>query len=57
MAIGNVELMHECFSKHWSIGTARMNCDEVMMKWANRNELICNDAKSARNKEVTKAKL
>ena len=24
MAIGNEELMHECFPKHWRMGTARM---------------------------------
>ena len=27
MAIGNEELMHECFPKHLGIGTARMKYD------------------------------
>ena len=28
MAIGNGELMHECFPKHWRMGTARMKEDK-----------------------------
>ena len=28
MAIGNGELMHKWFPKHWSIGTPRMKKDE-----------------------------
>ena len=28
MAIGNGELMHECFPKHLRMGTARMKSDE-----------------------------
>ena len=27
MAIGNLELMHECFPKHLRMGTARMKYD------------------------------
>ena len=29
MAIGNGELMHECFPKHSRMGTARMKKDKV----------------------------
>ena len=28
MAIGNVELVHECFPEHWRMGTARMKQDK-----------------------------
>ena len=28
MAIGNVELMHECFPKHLRMGTVRMKYDK-----------------------------
>ena len=28
MALINVELVHECFPKHWRMGTARMTYDE-----------------------------
>ena len=30
MAIGNDELMHECFQKHWRVGTAKIKYDQVI---------------------------
>ena len=32
MAIGNLELMHECFPKHSHMGTERMKSDEEKCK-------------------------
>ena len=37
MAIGNVELVHECFSKHWRMGTAIMK-DIVTEKEGEKSE-------------------
>ena len=38
--IRNVELMHECFSKHWSMGIARMKQSTDTRKKVSREEWV-----------------
>ena len=56
MNIGNEELMHECFSKHLIMGTARMKYDrqreEDKKRWVSMERI-----KRARKNEVTRPKL
>ena len=42
MAIRNGELMHECFTKHSQMGTARMKCDnKTEEEKPRREERLC----------------
>ena len=51
MAIGNGELMHECFPKHLSMGTARMIKIKKQTKEVRREAWVWKKAKRARNKK------
>ena len=48
MSIGNVELMHKCFHKHFSMGTARIKYDKDTKEEGKKRNLICLDPPSAR---------
>ena len=39
MAIGNGELMHECFPKHSGMGTARMKYDKETDEEGNKRDM------------------
>ena len=55
MAIGNGELMHECFPKHNLMGTARMKEDERTDEERKKRCMSMEKVKWARNKEVPTA--
>ena len=55
MAIGNRELMHECFPKHWSMGTARMKYDKKTDKKGKKRDVSMERSKVGTKKEVPPA--
>ena len=56
MAIGNGELMHECFPKHLRMGTARMKLDEETEEEGKKRGVSMERSKAgAKKKEVPKA--
>ena len=57
MAIGNVELMHECFLKHSRMGTARMKYDKETEEEAKKRGVSMEENSKAgiKKKEVPKA--
>ena len=55
MAIGNMELMRECFPKHLRIGTARTKSYKDTDEDGKREALVRKEAKRARKKEVQTA--
>ena len=50
MAVGNVELMHECFPEHLDMGTARMK--QVKETKGKKSGVSMDRSKAGRKKEV-----
>ena len=50
MAIGNVELMHECFPEHLRMGIVRINMTNTQREKVRREERTWNDVQQARKK-------
>ena len=55
MAIGNGELMHECFPKHSRMGTARMKEDNGTDEDDKKRGVIMEKSKAGIKKEVSVA--
>ena len=52
MAIGNVELIHECFPKHTRMGTAIMRQDRETDEEGKKRGVIMERIKRERKKEL-----
>ena len=52
MAIGNWELIHECFPKHLHTGTARMKCDKEKEEGKTRGVSMKRSKAGMKEKEV-----
>ena len=52
IAIGNGELMHECFPQHWRTGTARMKEANETDEEGKKRGVSMEKVKRARKKEV-----
>ena len=57
MAIGNEELMHECFPKQSRMGTARMKYDNETDDYGKKRAVSMEKVLRARKKEVPTAYL
>ena len=51
MAIGNEELMHECFPKHSRMGAARMKYDKVTEEEGKKKEVSMERSKSGHERK------
>ena len=51
MAIGNEELMHECFPKHTRVGTARMKKDKETDEEGEKRDVSMERSKASRKEK------
>ena len=57
MAIGNEELMHECFPKHTRVGTARMKKDKETDEEGKKRDASMERSKASRKEKRSLADL
>ena len=55
MAIGNGELMHECFPKHLRMGTARIKYDKETNEGGKKRDVSMKNRKAGTKKYVLTA--
>ena len=54
MAIGNGELMHECFPKHSRMGTARMKLDKETGEGGKKRGVSMEKSKAGTKKKMSR---
>ena len=51
MTIGNVEIMHMCFPKHWGMGTTRTKLDQETDEESKQRGVSCGRSKADTQKK------